>query len=81
MKEAMEQLAEASLRSGLTIHELLEIFHRQLLESALKLNGGNIFRTAQKQGMHRNTVSRQLQKFGVQRMTVAGRPWGGRRTA
>jgi len=81
MKEVMQQLADQALRDGLTMNEVLDAFHKQLLESALKLDSGNIFRSAQRQHLHRNTMSRQLQRFGVQRITVAGKPWGGKKLA
>lgn len=75
----MEQLADTYLRAGMSVSEILDEFQRQLLIAALKLNAGNILRTAQAQKVHRNTLTRRMQKFGVKKQ--AGRPWGGKKVA
>lgn len=63
----IERLAEHALATGIKDWELANQIKKRYLEIALDMNGGNQTVTARLLGMHRNSISRLMDAYGIER--------------
>ncbi len=67
MGESLAEIIGCFVESGLTLKEVVEEVEKIYIEKALRLNNWNLKRTARKIGIHRNTLSMKVKKFGIKR--------------
>jgi DNA-binding NtrC family response regulator len=54
---------------GILLDEAVEEFEKKFIKAAMEGAGGNQCRAAKLLGIHRNTLSRKLEKFHLDRQT------------
>lgn len=57
--------AKHMLTAGCTADEGIRVLRKALVVHSLQLQHGNISRTAEQLGRHRNTIMRELAEFGI----------------
>jgi DNA-binding NtrC family response regulator len=72
MKEKFEGLADQLLGGEVFLEEAVEILERSMIRGALERCGGNQSAAAKQLGIHRNTLQRKAQEYGL----TNGRPRG-----
>ena len=65
MKEQLEKLVLQMYRSGTSYSEAVREFQKVFIIAVLRDMNGNQVRVARQLGMHRNTLRRTLQEFGI----------------
>lgn len=63
MKTRLEALVDEMLDGSILLTEAAEEFERVFIEKALERNGRHISKTANKIGIHRNTLSKRLTSY------------------
>jgi len=58
----IRKVIQELVRNGVDFQQACEEFKLKYMEEALKLNGGNIKATADKLGVHRNTIGKLIKK-------------------
>lgn len=61
----ISQVAEQMLLAGMSIEEGVRAIRKELIAAALRQNNGNAVRTARALGIHRNTLSRQMDELHI----------------
>jgi Fis family transcriptional regulator, factor for inversion stimulation protein len=64
-KERLEALIDEMTERGIFYSEAVREFRKIFIGRALEHNGGNQVKTAQKLGMHRNTLKRHMSELGI----------------
>ena len=67
MGESLAEIIGCFVESGLTLKEVVEEVEKIYIEKALQLNNWNFKKTARKIGIHRNTLSMKVKKFGIKK--------------
>ena len=62
LKERMEALCRDMIEKGILFSEAMEHFERCFIMEIMGRNGGNLSRTAASLGIHRNTLSKKINK-------------------
>jgi Fis family transcriptional regulator, factor for inversion stimulation protein len=65
MKEKFDGLIERLLEANVFLPEAIEILERSMIHRALDHNAGNQCAAAKQLGIHRNTLQRKMQEFGI----------------
>ena len=65
MKDSLEGLAQRLLGAGVTLDGAVEILERSMIDGALKQNRNNQSKTAERLGIHRNTLLRKMIEYGI----------------
>jgi DNA-binding NtrC family response regulator len=65
MKEKFDGLIEQLLGANVFLPEAIEILERSMIHRALDRNAGNQCAAAKQLGIHRNTLQRKMQEFGI----------------
>jgi DNA-binding NtrC family response regulator len=65
MKEKFDGLIERLLEANVFLPEAIEILERSMIHGALDRNAGNQCAAAKQLGIHRNTLQRKMQEFGI----------------
>jgi Fis family transcriptional regulator, factor for inversion stimulation protein len=63
MKDQIEALVSQMVGKGILLEEAVEEFEKRFIKAAMEGNNGNQSRAARTLGIHRNTLSRKLEKF------------------
>ncbi len=66
MKDNFEGLVQRLLNGGVFLEEAVEILERGMIEGALGRNAGNQSAASKQLGIHRNTLQRKMQEFGLE---------------
>ncbi len=66
MKDSFDGLVQRLLNGGVFLEEAVEILERGMIEGALGRNGGNQSAASKQLGIHRNTLQRKIQEFGLE---------------
>lgn len=69
MKDQLESLVSQMVSRGILLDEAVEEFEKKFIKAAMDGAGGNQCRAAKLLGIHRNTLSRKLEKFHLDRQT------------
>ncbi len=69
MKDQLESLVSQMVSRGILLDEAVEEFEKKFIKAAMEGAGGNQCRAAKLLGIHRNTLSRKLEKFHLDRQT------------
>ena len=64
-KERLEALIDETTEQGIFYTEAVREFRKTFIHRALEQNGRNQVKTAQKLGMHRNTLKRHMSQLGI----------------
>ena len=67
LKERMENLCREMIEKGILFSEATEHFERCFIAEVLRRNNGNLIRTAAKLGIHRNTLSKKVNRRKISR--------------
>ena len=65
MRERFEGLIERLLEANVYLPEAIEILERSMIHRALDTNAGNQCAAAKQLGIHRNTLQRKMQEYGI----------------
>jgi DNA-binding NtrC family response regulator len=67
VRAALESLVREMVSKGILYDDARREFERRFLQCALDDCEGNIGRAADKVGIHRNTLSRKIEEYGIKR--------------
>lgn len=74
MKSRLEALVNEMVERGILFQDAIEEFEKSFIQSVLKRTKGNVSRAAGELRIHRNTLSKRVEKYyGNGRMTSGGR--------
>ena len=65
MKEKFDGLIEQMLEHNIFLPEAIEILERSMINRALEQSAGNQCAASKQLGIHRNTLQRKMQEFGL----------------
>ncbi len=65
MKEKFDAVVEHLLKSSIFLPQAIEILERSMIQRALESNGGKQSAAAKMLGIHRNTLQRKMNDFGL----------------
>jgi DNA-binding NtrC family response regulator len=65
MKQNFDGLVQHLLNGNIFLVEAVEILERSMIDGALKLSGGNQSAASKRLGIHRNTLQRKMQEYGL----------------
>src|SRR3982750_4058549 len=74
MKEKFDALIEQMLEGNIFLPEAIEILERGMINRALEQNAGNQCAASKQLGIHRNTLQRKMQEFGLGNARVRRKP-------
>ena len=67
MKDQLEQLVAELLVKGVRYEDAQREFEKRFITQALQKMGGNLGKTADLLGIHRNTLSRKMAEYRLRR--------------
>jgi DNA-binding NtrC family response regulator len=70
LQQQLQTLVTSMIKGHIEYKEALRAFERQYLIVLLEQHQGNACRAAQATGVHRNTLSRNLQQCGIRVMEI-----------
>ena len=73
LKEDLSLLVDDLVDRGLTLEQAREQFERQFIVSCLRSNRGNLSRSADAMGVHRNTLHNKVSRLGIEPAEVSRR--------
>ena len=56
LKDGLTRIVDELVRQGVTLEQARQEFERQFIVAAIRSNQGNLGRSAQSMGVHRNTL-------------------------
>ena len=65
MREKFDGLIERLLEANVCLPEAIELLERSMIHRVLDHNAGNQCAAAKQLGIHRNTLQRKMQEFGI----------------
>jgi DNA-binding NtrC family response regulator len=77
VRDRLEQLVEEMLQKGIRFDEARRELERRFIIAGLAHANGNLGRTADRLGIHRNTLARKIQEYRIK----PGAGTGGRGSA
>ncbi len=67
------KIVDELVRQGLTLEQARREFEKQFIVSTLKSNSGNFSRSAERLGVHRNTLRNKLGTLGIETREYSSR--------
>ena len=67
MKEQLERLVDEMVTKGVRYEDAQREFEKRFITQALQKTEGNLGKTADLLGMHRNTLSRKMAEYRLRR--------------
>jgi DNA-binding NtrC family response regulator len=67
VRDRLEQLVDEMLQKGIRLDEAREALERRFITRALAQSNGSLGRTAERIGLHRNTLARKMQEYRIKR--------------
>jgi DNA-binding NtrC family response regulator len=71
MKEQLDRLVGEMVSRGIRYEDALAEFEKRFIVEALRSMRGNLGQTAERLGMHRNTLRRKLQVYRIPRRLIS----------
>lgn len=65
MKEKFDGLIDHLLRGNVFLQEAIEILERSMIQRVLDQSAGNQCAASKQLGIHRNTLQRKMQEYGI----------------
>lgn len=70
IKEILEQAIEEIVGKGVYWPEVCAEFEKLFIIRALRQSGGSVYRAAELMGIHRNTLSKKIKEYRVDRFAL-----------
>jgi DNA-binding NtrC family response regulator len=74
LKKTLTSLVAELVENGITLEQASREFERQFLIASIRVNEGNLSRSALSLGVHRNTLRNKLGRLGITAKDYAGKP-------
>ncbi len=71
IRDVLEELIDEMVSKGILWPEALGVFEQLFIERALRECRGNVSKTAQQIGMHRNTLAQKIRIYQIKRRELA----------
>ena len=65
LKEGLTLIVDELVRQGITLSQARREFERQFILASIKSNQGNLGRSAESLGVHRNTLRNKVSDLGI----------------
>lgn len=65
LRERLTEIVERLVSHGLTLEQARKEFERQFIIASIRNNEGNLGRSAQSLGIHRNTLRNKVSELGI----------------
>ncbi len=65
LKGQLDQVIHELVRQGLTLEQARKEFEKQFIVASIRRNDGNLSRSAQSLGVHRNTLRNKVTHLGI----------------
>jgi DNA-binding NtrC family response regulator len=65
VREQLERLVAEMVNRGILYEDARREFERRFIQCALDEAGGSIGRAAERTGLHRNTLRRKMDQYGI----------------
>lgn len=65
MKGKLLQIVDELVEQGITLEQARKEFEKQFIVASIRSNGGNLGRSAQSLGVHRNTLRNKVSNLGI----------------
>ena len=65
MKDQIERLISEMVSAGVFFQDAVLEFEKKYIRKVLEINGGNQSRAAKALGIHRNTLGRKMEEYGL----------------
>lgn len=65
MKDQLEALIDRMIDNGIQFPEAISEFEKRFIQRLLEKHNGNMSKTAEALGIHRNTLSRKREELGL----------------
>ena len=67
IKRVLEEIIDEMVAKGIYWSEAESQFEKLFILRALRENGGNLSRSAETMGVHRNTLSKKVRQYGIEK--------------
>jgi Fis family transcriptional regulator, factor for inversion stimulation protein len=67
MRELLERLVDEMVTKGIRFEDAQREFEKRFISQALAASNGSLTRTAELLGIHRNTLSRKVAEYRLER--------------
>jgi DNA-binding NtrC family response regulator len=67
LRELLDRLVAEMVRGGLTLDEGRRVLEKRFIEQVLDGSNGHLGRTADRLGVHRNSLARKIDEYHVKR--------------
>ena len=67
IKQVLEEIIDEMVAKGIYWSEAESQFEKLFILRALRENGGNLSRSAETMGVHRNTLSKKVRQYGIEK--------------
>lgn len=74
MKDQLEALIDRMIDNGIQFPEAVSEFEKRFIQRLLEKHNGNLSKTAEALGIHRNTLSRKREELGLDHHPKRRRP-------
>jgi DNA-binding NtrC family response regulator len=81
LKDGLSSIVDELVRRGVTLEQARKEFERQFIVASIRSNAGNLGRSAQSLGVHRNTLRNKVSNLGIATEDYNSRAGKGRSTA
>lgn len=65
LKDGLSRIVDELVRQGITLEQARKEFERQFIVASIRSNQGNLGRSAQSLGVHRNTLRNKVSNLGI----------------
>ena len=65
LKDGLSKIVDELVRRGITLEQARKEFERQFIVASIRSNQGNLGRSAQCLGVHRNTLRNKVSNLGI----------------
>lgn len=65
LKDGLSRIVDELVRRGVTLEQARKEFERQFIVASIRSNQGNLGRSAQSLGVHRNTLRNKVSNLGI----------------
>ena len=67
ISDRLDRLVEEMVSRGVRFDDAVREFEKRFIASVLTCSGGSLTKTADALGIHRNTLSRKMEKYRIKR--------------
>lgn len=66
LKDGLSRIVDELVKQGITLEQARKEFERQFIVASIRSNEGNLGRSAQSLGVHRNTLRNKVSNLGIE---------------